>query len=126
MVISVTFHLQRATQELIEHQVSENLAWRTAKHPSLAEFPSSGSVFKQIEGVGAGRLIDQAGLKGYILGGVQVSPQHANFLVNLGTATAADVRALITYIQEEVKQKTGYSLETEITFVGDWRAEVSG
>ena len=99
--------------------IDANLAWRRAKQPLLTEFPSCGSVFKKIEGVGAGRLIDQAGLKGPRIGGAEVSPKHANFIVNTGNATAADVLELIKYVQEEVKRKSGYTLETEITVIGE-------
>jgi UDP-N-acetylmuramate dehydrogenase len=76
-------------------------------------------VFKKIEGVGAGRLIEQAGLKGIHIGGAEVSRKHANFIVNTGNARAADVLQLIKLVQETVKQKLGYSLETEITVIGE-------
>jgi UDP-N-acetylmuramate dehydrogenase len=76
-------------------------------------------VFKKIEGVGAGRLIEQAGLKGKRIGGAEVSTKHANFIVNTGNAKAADVLQLIKHVQEEVKRKLGYTLETEITVIGE-------
>ncbi len=120
IVLTVCFNLTRAPESDIRHQVSENLKWRWEKQPQLEEFPSCGSVFKKIEGVGAGRLIEQVGLKGHQIGGIQSSPQHANFLVNLGGGTAADVRSLISLIQETVREKTGYFLETEIRMVGEW------
>jgi UDP-N-acetylmuramate dehydrogenase len=120
IVLSVVFSLQRADESLIRNQVRENLKWRWEKQPQLEEFPSCGSVFKKIEGVGAGRLIEQVGLKGHQIGGIQSSPQHANFLVNLGGGKAEDVRKLIALIQETVREKTGYFLETEIKMVGDW------
>ncbi|HEY4482419.1 MAG TPA: UDP-N-acetylenolpyruvoylglucosamine reductase, partial [Candidatus Brocadiaceae bacterium] len=78
-----------------------------------------GSVFKKIEGVGAGRLIDQSGLKGARIGGAEVSTKHANFIVNTGNASAADVLRLIKHVQEEVKRKLGYELEPEITVIGE-------
>ena len=99
--------------------MDENLAWRRAKQPLLEEYPSCGSVFKKIEGVGAGRLIEQAGLKGKRAGGAEVSRKHANFIVNTGSARASDVLRLIKLVQDEVKRKSGYSLETEITVVGE-------
>ncbi len=77
-------------------------------------------MFKKIEGVGAGRLIDAAGMKGYRIGGVQVSPKHANFLVNIDHGTARDVLDLIRHAQEAVKRTSGYELETEIGFVGEF------
>lgn len=120
VVLSVTFRLSHAEESVIRNQVSENLKWRWEKQPQLEEFPSCGSVFKKIEGVGAGRLIEQVGLKGHQIGAIQSSPQHANFLVNLGGGTAEDVRNLITLIQETVREKTGHFLETEIKMVGEW------
>jgi len=120
IVLEATFALTSKPEAEIRQQAEENLAWRRSKQHQLDEFPSGGSVFKKIENVGAGRLIEQAELKGYQIGGIQVSPQHANFLVNTGGATAADVRAMIAHIQSEVQKKTGYQLEPEISFVGEW------
>ncbi|CAN5138700.1 UDP-N-acetylmuramate dehydrogenase [soil metagenome] len=120
IVLSVCFKLTQADESDIRHQVSENLKWRWEKQPQLEEFPSCGSVFKKIEGAGAGRLIEQVGLKGHQIGGIQSSPLHANFLVNVGGGTAADVRSLINLIQETVREKTGYLLETEIRMIGQW------
>jgi UDP-N-acetylmuramate dehydrogenase len=85
----------------------------------LPDFPSCGSVFQKIEGVGAGRLVDQAGLKGRQLGGAQVSELHANYIINTGGATAANVLNLIELIQKEVKAQTGYELKTEISVIGE-------
>ena len=104
----------------------ENLSWRGGKHPWLEYHPSIGSIFKKIEGVGAGRLIDQVGLKGHRLGGAQISHIHANIFVNLGGATAADVLALIRLAQERVLEGTGYRIETEIGLVGDFGGELLG
>jgi UDP-N-acetylmuramate dehydrogenase len=120
LVLDVTFRLFPKPPAEIQRLIDANLAWRQAKQPQLDEFASCGSVFKKIEGVGAGRLIDQAGLKGTTVGRVQVSLKHANYLVNLGGATATDVRQLIEQIQREVKEKTGYHLEPEVRFVGEW------
>lgn len=119
ILLDATFKLQRKSPDEIEKQMAENMAWRIAKQPQLSEFPSCGSVFKKIEGVGAGRLIDQAGLKGKIIGGAQISEKHANYIVNLGSAKAEDVLALIDLVKKEVKQKTGYELEPEIRIVGE-------
>ncbi|MBW4061030.1 UDP-N-acetylmuramate dehydrogenase [Candidatus Saccharibacteria bacterium] len=120
ILLATTFQMTRRPRAQIEQQIAASAAWRAAKQPLLADFPSCGSVFINIPGVGAGRLIDQAGLKGRSLGNVQVSPKHANYLVNLGGATAADVRGLIEAVQQEVQAATGQLLETEIGFVGDW------
>ena len=120
VVLDVTFKLEPANQEQIEAQARENLKWRTERHPNLVAFPSCGSVFKKIEGIGAGRLIDGAGLKGYRIGGVHVSEQHANFLVNPDNGTARDVMDLVHHIQKTVKEDTGYELEMEIRCVGEF------
>jgi UDP-N-acetylmuramate dehydrogenase len=80
--------------------------------------PSCGSVFKNPEGDHAARLIEQAGLKGYAIGGARVSEKHANFIINLGTATAADIEELINYIQIKVKESQGVELQTEVCMVG--------
>lgn len=119
IVLDATFQLTPSTSDTIQHQMDENMAWRTAKQPQLWEYPSCGSVFKKIEDVGAGRLIDQAGLKGKQIGQAQISPKHANYIVNLGGATAADVLALIELAQTEVKAQTGYDLEPEIRLIGE-------
>lgn len=119
VVVEVTFQLSPKPKEEILQAIDANIAWRYAKQPLLAEFPSCGSVFKKIKDVGAGRLIEQAGLKGKCIGGAEISRKHANFIVNTGNAMAADVLELIKYVQEEVKQKLGYVLETEITVIGE-------
>lgn len=119
IVLDATLQLESKPKEAIQRVMDENLAWRRAKQPQLEDVASCGSVFKKIEGVGAGRLIDQAGLKGYRIGGAMVSPKHANYFVNLNHATAADVLALINHVQKVVKEKTGYHLEPEISIVGE-------
>lgn len=120
VVLDVTFNLEPSTKEAILVQAAENLKWRTERHPNLTDFPSCGSVFKKIEGIGAGRLIDSAGLKGYRIGGVHVSEKHANFLVNPDGGTAKDVMDLVHHIQTTVKQQSGYELEMEIRCVGEF------
>jgi UDP-N-acetylmuramate dehydrogenase len=120
VVLTATFQLEPEEQDRILAVADANAAWRAEKHPPGAERMSAGSVFQKIEGVGAGRLIDQAGLKGYSVGGAQVSDRHANYILNLGGATAADVRGLIAHIQREVKAETGHDLRPEISFVGEF------
>jgi UDP-N-acetylmuramate dehydrogenase len=123
IVLSATFRLTPAEPEAMRRVVEENLEWRRQRHPPLDTEPSAGSIFKKIEGIGAGRLIDECGLKGHRIGGAMVTHRHANILINRideGGATAADVRALIAHIQEVVKARTGYSLEPEIGFVGEF------
>lgn len=120
LVTEVTFRLVVKEKDLIQKQIEENLKWRNEKQPLLEKFPSCGSVFKKIEGVGAGRLIDKTGLKGYKIGGAEVSLKHANFLVSNGNATAKDVCDLIRLIQEKVFTETGHKLQTEIGFIGEF------
>lgn len=120
IALSAVFRLQPADRNVLDRTVQENLGWRGARHPWLELHPSAGSIFKKIEGVGAGRLIDQCGLKGFRVGGAQVSYLHGNIIVNSGNATASDVRALITYLQERVREKFGQDLEPEIGFVGEF------
>jgi UDP-N-acetylmuramate dehydrogenase len=122
IALSVTLKLERGDPAVMHRILQENLSWRGGKHPWLEYHPSVGSIFKKIEGVGAGRLIDQVGLKGHRLGGAQISHIHANIFVNLGGATAADVRALIRLAQQKVEAETGYRIETEIAMVGDFGA----
>ena len=89
---------------------------RRTKQP--LEYPSAGSVFKRPAGYFSGKLIEDAGLKGYSIGGAQVSEKHAGFIVNRGDATAGDVCALIEHIQKTVFEKFGVMLETEIIRLG--------
>ncbi|MDB4907017.1 MAG: murB [Gemmatimonadetes bacterium] len=118
--LSVTFQLQRGDAFVMHRIIQENLSWRGGKHPWLDWHPSAGSVFKKIEGVGAGRLVDQCGLKGFRVGNAQISHIHANILVNLGGATAKDVRDLIAHAQGAVQEKFSLHLEPEIGFIGEF------
>jgi UDP-N-acetylmuramate dehydrogenase len=120
VVLAATFHLAPEDPERMRRVVEENLQWRRERHPPLDTEPSAGSIFKKIEGIGAGRLIDQCGLKGTRIGGAMVTQRHANIFINTGGATAADVRALISHCQEVVEKKTGYRLEVEISLVGEF------
>ena len=120
IVLDATFALRRGDPAVMHRVMQENLAWRGARHPWLEWHPSAGSIFKKIEGVGAGRLVDQCGLKGHRIGDAQISHLHANIIVNLGRATASDVRALIALAQSKVRQKFAVELEPEIRFVGEF------
>lgn len=120
IALSAMFRLERGERMHLDRIAQENLSWRGARHPWLEIHPSVGSIFKKIEGVGAGRLIDQCGLKGHRIGGAQVSHLHANIIVNGGGATAAEVRALIEHLQATVLAKLGHHLEQEIAFVGEF------
>ena len=120
IALAATFELAKGDRATMHRVIQENLSWRGSRHPWLDLHPSAGSIFKKIEGVGAGRLIDQCGLKGYTVGGAQISHIHANIIVNLGGATAADVRALIAFAQKKVFEKFGQKLEPEIGFIGEF------
>jgi UDP-N-acetylmuramate dehydrogenase len=120
IVLSVTFNLTRGDQATLHRILQENLSWRGGKHPWLDWHPSAGSIFKKMEGVGAGRLVDQCGLKGFRHGGAQISHIHANIMVNLGGATARDVRELIAIAQKAVETQCGVHLEPEIGFIGEF------
>jgi len=121
VALAVTFALEPGDTAVMHRVMQENLSWRGSRHPWLEYHPSAGSIFKKIEGVGAGRLIDQCGLKGFRMGGAQISHIHANIMVNLGGATAADVHALIAHAQHMVEEKFGQHLVPEIAFVGENR-----
>lgn len=120
IVLAARFQLSADDPARLHRVLQENLAWRGARHPWLEVHPSAGSIFKKIEGVGAGRLVDQCGLKGFRIGGAQISHMHANIMVNLGDATAADVRALIAHAQTAVFERFGQRLETEIGMIGEF------
>ncbi len=120
IALATTFRLERKDPDIMHRIMQENLSWRGGRHPWLEYHPSAGSIFKKIEGVGAGRLVDQCGLKGFHIGDAQISHIHANIMVNLGRATSADVIALIRHAQKAVKDKLGYELEPEINFVGEF------
>ena len=120
VALAVTFQLERGDTATMHRIMQENLSWRGARHPWLQFHPSAGSIFKKIEGMGAGRLIDQCGLKGFRHGDAQISHIHANIMVNLGKATARDVRELIGIAQDAVEKKFGVRLEPEIGFIGEF------
>lgn len=114
----VAAHLRMisGTRELIREQMREILRWRKRHQP--LDLPSAGSVFRNPPGDHAARLIDSAGLKGLREGGAAVSEKHANFIVNDGTATAADIEALIESVRDQVRQVHGVELEKEVHIVG--------
>ncbi|MGE0160793.1 MAG: UDP-N-acetylmuramate dehydrogenase [Gemmatimonadales bacterium] len=120
VVLSATFRLTPTPIEELRRVMRENLEWRDEKHPDLWLYPCAGSVFKKIDGIGAGRLIDQCGLKGRIHGGAGIFHKHANIIVNLGGATAGDVRALMDLAQTTVRRELGYELVPEIELVGEF------
>jgi UDP-N-acetylmuramate dehydrogenase len=120
VVLSATFLLARTPEDELRRVMRENLEWRDERHPDLWLYPCAGSIFRKIDGIGAGRLIDECGLKGRLHGGAGIFHKHANIIVNLGGATANDVRALIDLARETVARETGHELVPEIRFVGEF------
>jgi UDP-N-acetylmuramate dehydrogenase len=120
VVLAVVFQLKRADPCELQEVVRANLEWRDERHPDLWLYPCAGSIFRKIEGIGAGRLIDQCGLKGHRHGNAQIFHKHANIIVNLGGATAADVMALIDLARETVRRELGYELIPEIGMIGEF------
>jgi UDP-N-acetylmuramate dehydrogenase len=117
IIISATFRLRRGNGKEITGRVREIIGMRREKHP--LEFRNAGSVFKNPRDCPAGRLIEEAGLKGTRNGDAQVSEKHANFIVNRGQATAEEILGLIALVQRRVFEKTGYALETEVKIIGE-------
>ncbi|MBQ3593659.1 MAG: UDP-N-acetylmuramate dehydrogenase [Clostridia bacterium] len=115
VILSAVFKLKTGDSEKITALMKENLAKRKEKQP--LEYPNAGSVFKRPEGYFAGKLIEDAGLKGYTVGGAQVSEKHAGFIINIGGATAKDIKNLVAYIKNTVKNRFGVDLECEIRFI---------
>ena len=120
VVLAATFRLKKGDPAVLHRIMQENLSWRGSKHPWLEWHPSAGSIFKKIEGVGAGRLVDQVGMKGHRVGDAQISHMHANIMINLGQATAADVRTLIDTARARVREKFDQDLQPEIGFIGEF------
>jgi UDP-N-acetylmuramate dehydrogenase len=118
IITRVDFELAHGDRERLMARVSELKAKRASRQPRGV--PNAGSIFKNPPGNFAGKLLEGAGLKGTRLGGAAFSDQHANFIVNLGGAQAADVRALIDMARNKVKEQSGVWLEPEVRLVGDW------
>ncbi len=118
VVLDATFCFERDSAGQAGAAMEDVVAKRKARHP--LDLPNCGSVFKNLLHTTAGTLIDQCGLKGAARGGAQVSHKHANFIVNRGGATAADVRSLIVLVQKTVHAKTGVILDPEVVFVGEF------
>ncbi|MFP6609050.1 MAG: UDP-N-acetylmuramate dehydrogenase [Deltaproteobacteria bacterium] len=123
MIISVRFSLLRESVGSLRRRMAAVQEKRRRKQP--AGLPNAGSVFKNPNGEFAGRLIEAAGLKGRTFGKASVSPDHGNFIVNLGGACATEVRDLMGVVQEEVWERSGVWLEPELRLIGDWD-EVAG
>ena len=111
-IVRAAFGLQRGEKAAIQSEMDRILNQRRQKQP--LEYPSAGSTFKRPQGAFAAQLIDQCGLKGFTVGGAQVSEKHAGFVINTGKTTCADVLELTRQVRECVQEKTGYLLELEV------------
>jgi UDP-N-acetylmuramate dehydrogenase len=127
VVLETVVHLRPEAQPRLDEEIAEMFEWRQRGTPFNQ--PCCGSVFKNPSGPSwkredgprtAGQLVEAAGLKGAQIGGAQVSPMHANYFVNTGSATAADVRALIERARAEVQERFGVRLEPEVKLIGGW------
>jgi UDP-N-acetylmuramate dehydrogenase len=116
IVISATFNLVAEKQEKIAESIKDYALIRACRQPNA---PSAGSVFKKCGNMSAGFYIEEVGLKGEIYKGAQISDKHANFIVNLGTATADSVKYLVNLCQNKVKEKFNVNLEREIEYLGE-------
>ncbi len=119
VVLSALLHLEHSTPESVQAKLDQFAVLRRRTQPPGA---SMGSMFKNPPGDYAGRLIEAAGLKGAQIGGAQISTRHANFFINLGGATAADIYSLIQLARRKVAERFGVQLELEIELLGDWKA----
>lgn len=115
LVLEAVFELQKGNREVILEKMRELNGRRRDKQP--LEYPSAGSTFKRPEGYFAGKLIQDAGLRGFRIGDAQVSEKHCGFVINRGNATAADVRRLIKEVQKRVQESSGVWLEPEVKMI---------
>lgn len=115
IITTLVMKLSKGNKDEIRAKMQELLQRRKDKQP--LEYPSAGSTFKRPEGYFAGALIEECGLKGYSVGGAQVSEKHAGFVINKGSATAKDVLSLIKYIQDKVFSEKGVMLELEVRLI---------
>ena len=115
-VLSVTFRLREGNREEIRARIEDFQKRRMEKQP--LNYPSAGSTFKRPEGYFAGKLIMDAGLRGFQIGDARVSDKHCGFVVNVGKATARDVTDVIEEVQEKVRERFGVSLEREVIYLG--------
>jgi UDP-N-acetylmuramate dehydrogenase len=116
IVLGAVMQLQPGDQEEIRGKIRDFTERRTTKQP--LSYPSAGSFFKRPEGYFAGKLVQDAGLKGLTVGGAQVSTLHSGFVINIGGATATDIIALMHLVQARVKEQFGVDLEPEVRIIG--------
>ena len=115
IVLGGVFELKKGSRAEIKARMDELMSRRKDKQP--LEYPSAGSTFKRPEGKFAGKLIQDSGLRGYTVGGAQVSEKHCGFIINRGGATSKDILSLISHIQDTVLEKTGSYLECEVRYI---------
>ena len=118
LVLEAVISLKKGDEEAIRATMKDLSERRTEKQP--LDYPSAGSTFKRPEGYFAGKLIMDSGLRGYRVGGAQVSEKHCGFVINAGGATAEDVRSLMDHVIQVVREKYGVTLEPEVKFLGDF------
>ena len=118
VITSGVFRLEAGAYDDIQDKMVELMGRRRSKQP--LEYPSAGSTFKRPEGQFAGKLIEDCGLRGYTVGGAQVSEKHCGFVINKGNATAADVMELIRQVTAKVKEDTGVTMEPEVKQIGEF------
>lgn len=118
IVLSAVLELQAGDAAAIQAQMDELKEKRVSKQP--LEYPSAGSTFKRPEGYFAGKLIEDAGLRGFQVGGAQVSEKHCGFVINRDHASSADVRSLMEQVTEIVYEKFGVRLQPEVKLIGEW------
>ena len=118
IVLEAVIHLAHGEQEKIREKMNELKEKRTTKQP--LEYPSAGSTFKRPEGYFAGKLIEEAGLRGFQVGGAQVSEKHFGFVIILDNSPAAELRELIRQVSERVKANSGVTLEPEVKMLGEF------
>lgn len=116
IILSAKIQLQKDDKKEIKRRIKEFLEYRKENQP--LNFPSAGSIFKNPQSVSAGELIKKCGLKGKKIRKAQISKKHANFILNLGGASAGDVKKLIEFTKQKVKEKFGIKLEEEICYLG--------
>lgn len=115
IILETTLKVKEGNKEKIKEKMDEYANWRKENQPQ--QFPNAGSTFKRGKGFITASLIDECGLKGYTIGGAQVSTKHAGFIVNKGNATSKDVLDLVDYVKKQVYQKTGKIIELEVEVI---------
>lgn len=119
IILETKLLLQKGEKEQIEEKMQEFIEWRKDKQP--LEFPSAGSTFKRGANFITAKLVDECGLKGYTIGGAQVSEKHAGFVINTGNATSQDIFELIKYIKKKVYEKFKVRIKEEIEIIGEFK-----